>query len=164
MKKVLHILFCLLFCSCGFYSFTGASISSEVKTYSVAFFENKANTINSLLSSTFTEKLKDYFSSQLNIQQIEKEGDLSFTGHIINYEIKPIAISSNETARQNRLTIKVKVSFVNIFDEKMNFNSNFVRYKDFPSEEDLSIVEDIYMQEICDELVEDIFNKAVINW
>ena len=48
--------------------------------------------------------------------------------------------------RQNRLTIKVKVSFVNIFDEKMNFNSNFVRYKDFPSEEDLSIVEDIYMQ------------------
>ena len=61
MKKVLHILFCLLFCSCGFYSFTG-SISSEVKTYSVAFFENKANTINSLLSSTFTEKLKDYFS------------------------------------------------------------------------------------------------------
>ena len=53
---------------------------------------------------------------------------------------------------------------MNIFDEKMNFNSNFVRYKDFPSEEDLSIVEDIYMQEICDELVEDIFNKAVINW
>ena len=41
---------------------------------------------------------------------------------------------------------KVKVSFVNIFDEKMNFNSNFVRYKDFPSEEDLSIVEDIYIQ------------------
>ena len=164
MKKVLHILFCLLFCSCGFYSFTGASISSEVKTYSVAFFENKANTINSSLSSTFTEKLKDYFSSQLNIQQIEKEGDLSFTGQIINYEIKPIAISSNETARQNRLTIKIKVSFVNIFDEKMNFNSNFVRYKDFPSDEDLSIVEDIYMREICDELVEDIFNRSVVNW
>ena len=72
MKKVLHIIFFLLFCSCGFYSFTGASISSEVKTYSVDFFENKANTINSSLSSTFTEKLKDYFRSQLNIQQIEK--------------------------------------------------------------------------------------------
>ena len=164
MKKVLHILFCLLFYSCGFYSFNGASISSEVKTYSVAFFENKANTINSSLSSTFTEKLKDYFSSQLNIQQIEKEGDLSFTGQIINYEIKPIAINANETARQNRLTIKVKVSFTNIFDEKMNFNSNFVRYKDFPSDEDLSTVEDIYMQEICNELVEDIFNKSVVNW
>ena len=164
MKKVFHILSILLFFSCGFYSFTGASISSEVKTYSVTFFENKANTINSSLSSTFTEKLKDYFSSQLNIQQIEKKGDLSFTGEIINYDIKPISISSNETARQNRLTIKVKVSFINIFDEKMNFDSNFVRYKDFPADEDLSVVEDIYMQEICDELVEDIFNKSVVNW
>ena len=66
------------------------SISPEVKTYSVAFFENKLNTINSSLSSTFTEKLKDYFSSQLNIQQIETEGDLSFSGEIVNYEIKPI--------------------------------------------------------------------------
>ena len=53
---------------------------------------------------------------------------------------------------------------MNIFDEKMNFNSNFVRYKDFPSDEDLSIVEDIYMREICDELVEDIFNQSVVNW
>jgi len=164
MKKVLHIFLGFLFCSCGFYSFTGASISPEVKTYSVSFFENKSNTINSSLSSTFTEKLKDYFSSQLNIQQIDKEGDLSFSGEIINYEIKPIAISSNETARQNRLTIKVKVSFMNIFDEKMNFDSNFVRYKDFPSDEDLSVVEDIYMQEICDDLVEDIFNQSVVNW
>jgi len=164
MKKVLNIFLGFLFCSCGFYSFTGASISSEVKTYSVSFFENKSNTINSSLSSTFTEKLKDYFSSQLNIQQIDKEGDLSFSGEIINYEIKPIAISSNETARQNRLTIKVKVSFMNIFDEKMNFDSNFVRYKDFPSDEDLSVVEDIYMQEICDDLVEDIFNQSVVNW
>ena len=152
MKKVLHIFLGCLFFSCGFYSFTGASISPEVKTYSVAFFENKANTINSSLSS------------QLNIQQIETEGDLSFSGEIVNYEIKPIAISSNETARQNRLTIKVKVSFMNIFDEKMNFDSNFVRYKDFPSDEDLSVVEDIYMQEICDELVEDIFNQSVVNW
>ena len=58
----------------------------------------------------------------------------------------------------------MNVSFTNKYDEKLNFNSTFSRFKDFPSTEDLSNVEDIYMEEICDELVEDIFNKSVVNW
>ena len=58
----------------------------------------------------------------------------------------------------------MKVKFVNKFDEKINFNSTFSRYKDFPADEDLSQVEETYMEEICTELVEDIFNKSVVNW
>ena len=164
MRYIVYIFFIIIFSSCGFYSFTGASISPEVKTFSVSFFKNKANTINSSLSNTFTEKLKDYFTSQTNLQQINQGGDLSFSGEIISYNIKPIAIRANETARENRLTIKVSVTFTNKYDEKLNFNSTFSRFKDFPSTEDLSNVEDIYMEEICDELIEDIFNKSVVNW
>ena len=164
MKKSLSILSLFLLSSCGFYSFTGASISPNVKTYSVKYFQNKANTINASLSNSFTEKLKDYFSTQTNLQQIDSDGDLSFEGEITSYTIKPIAIKANETARQNRLTIKIEVSFINKFDDKLSFNSNFSRYKDFPAEEDLSSVEDIYMEQICDEIVEDVFNKSVVNW
>lgn len=164
MKKSLSILSLFLLSSCGFYSFTGASISPNVKTYSVKYFQNKANTINASLSNSFTEKLKDYFSTQTNLQQIDSDGDLSFEGDITSYTIKPIAIKANETARQNRLTIKIEVSFINKFDDKLSFNSSFSRYKDFPAEEDLSSVEDIYMEQICDEIVEDVFNKSVVNW
>lgn len=164
MKKSLSILSLFLLSSCGFYSFTGASISPNVKTYSVKYFQNKSNTINASLSNSFTEKLKDYFSTQTNLQQIDSDGDLSFEGDITSYTIKPIAIKANETARQNRLTIKIEVSFINKFDDKLSFNSSFSRYKDFPAEEDLSSVEDIYMEQICDEIVEDVFNKSVVNW
>lgn len=164
MKRSLSILSLFLLSSCGFYSFTGASISPNVKTYSVKYFQNKANTVNASLSNSFTEKLKDYFSTQTNLQQMDSDGDLSFEGNITSYTIKPIAIKANETARQNRLTIKIEVSFINKFDEKLSFNSSFSRYKDFPAEEDLSSVEDIYMEQICDEIVEDIFNKSVVNW
>lgn len=164
MKKSLSILSLFLLSSCGFYSFTGASISPNVKTYSVKYFQNKANTVNASLSNSFTEKLKDYFSTQTNLQQIDSDGDLSFEGDITSYTIKPIAIKANETARQNRLTIKIEVSFINKFDDKLSFNSSFSRYKDFPAEEDLSSVEDIYMEQICDEIVEDVFNKSVVNW
>ena len=164
MKKSLSILSLFLLSSCGFYSFTGASISTSVKTYSVKYFQNKANTINASLSNSFTEKLKDYFSTQTNLQQIDSDGDLSFEGDITSYTIKPIAIKANETARQNRLTIKIKVSFINKFDNKLSFNYSFSRYKDFPADEDLSSVEDIYMKLICDEIVVDVFNKSVVNW
>lgn len=164
MKKSLSILSLFLLSSCGFYSFTGASISPNVKTYSVKYFQNKANTVNASLSNSFTEKLKDYFSTQTNLQQMDMDGDLSFEGNITSYTIKPIAIKANETARQNRLTIKIEVSFINKFEEKLSFKSIFSRYKDFPAEEDLSSVEDIYMEQICDEIVEDVFNKSVVNW
>ena len=46
----------------------------------------------------------------------------------------------------------------------MNFNTTFSRYRDFPANEDLSSIEETLMEEICNELVEDIFNKAIVNW
>ena len=41
MKKILYISLITIFSSCGFYSFTGASISPDVKTFSVDYFNNK---------------------------------------------------------------------------------------------------------------------------
>ena len=48
----------------------------------------------------FTEKLKDYFTSQTNIQMINQGGDLSFSGEIISYNIKPIAIREMKLQRK----------------------------------------------------------------
>ena len=164
MKKTLLISLVFVISSCGFYSFTGASIQNDIKTFSVDYFNNKSNNINPSLSSVFTETLKEHIASQTSLAQIENNGDVTFNGEIISYSIKPISIQSNEIARQNRLTIKVKVEFENKSENKLNFNSNFSRYKDFPANEDLSQVEETYMQEICKELAEDIFNKSFVNW
>ena len=164
MAKILTLLYFLLFSSCGFYSFTGASISPQIETVSIMYFPNKANIVQSSLSSVFTEKLKDYFTKQTNLNLIDVEGDLLFSGEIISYTINPISIQSNETALQNRITIKVNVKFINKIDHKMNFHTTFSRYRDFPANEDLSTLEEILIEDICDELVEDIFNKSVVNW
>ena len=157
------ILFMSLF-SCGFYSFTGASISNDIKTVYIDYFENKSSTVNPTLSSVFTETLKDYFISNTRLNLTENDGDLSFTGEITNYSIKPISIQSNETASQNRLKIIVKVKFNNKTDKSYDFHTSFSRYKDFSSNEDLSIIEDNLISEICEELAEDIFNKSIVNW
>lgn len=146
------------------YSFTGASISPEVKTISIENFPNKALLVVPTLSRNLTEALQNYFTSQTNLVLVERNGDLQLEGAITGYTVQPQAISGNEVAQLNRLTITVKVTFTNKFNEKQNFDQNFSRYLDYPSSQNLVNVQDALIAEINDQLVQDIFNKAVVNW
>jgi hypothetical protein len=164
MKLIYTILLSIFLTSCGIYSFTGASIPSEAKTVSVQYFNNKAATVQPTLSQVFTERLKDMFLEQTNLTLSENEGDLSFSGHISKYQIKPMAIKANETAGQNRLTIAVKVTYNNNFDAENNFEKTFSRYRDYDSSQNISYIESTLIEEITNELAEDVFNKAFVNW
>ncbi|MCD4679818.1 MAG: hypothetical protein K8S00_05465 [Bacteroidales bacterium] len=150
--------------SCGVYSFTGASISPEVKTISVKYFPNNAPLVNSTLSQEFTQALKMKFTAQTSLILVDQSGDLNLEGEITGYSTRPIAIQGDETAALNRLSITVRVRFTNNFDETQNYETNFTQYQDYPSSSSLSSVEDGLILEINKDLVEDIFNKAVVNW
>ena len=146
------------------YSFTGASISPNVKTVSIANFPNNASLVVPTLSRTVTEALRDYFTSQTNLVLVDRNGDLNLDGSITQYVIIPVAIQGNETAAQNRLTIGVSVKFTNKTDTKQNWETSFSRYLDYSSTLNLSTVQEGLINEITDQLVQDIFNKAVVNW
>ena len=164
MKLILTIILSISLSSCGIYSFTGASIPTEAKTISVDYFTNKAATVQPSLSQVFTERLKDMFLEQTNLSLSENEGDLSFSGYISKYQIKPMAIKANETAGQNRLTIAVKVTYNNSLDSENNFEQTFSRYRDYDSAQNISDIENTLIEEITNELAEDVFNKAFVNW
>ena len=150
MKQIFSIVLATIFMtSCGIYSFTGASIPTEAKTVSVAYFTTTATNSPSSLNQTLTEGLKDLFLSQTNLDLTELEGDLSFSGQITKYQLSPMAIQANETAGQNRLTIDIKVKYTN---------------SDFSSSQNLADVEIVLIEEITKELLEDVFNKAFVNW
>ena len=146
------------------YSFTGASIAEDVKTVSVKTFQSYAPLANANISQTFTEALKDKFLSQTNLDLIAKDGDLRFEGAITGYNVTSVAIQGNETAALNRLTITVKVKFMNTKDKEADFEINFSRYLDYESSQNLASIEDGLITEINDQLTQDIFNKAVSNW
>ena len=154
----------ILVVSCGVYSFTGASIPTEAKTISVQYISNKAAIVQPSLSQVITDGLIDAFTGQTNLEITENEGDLSFSGYITKYQIKPMAIKANETASQNRLTIAIKIKYNNSFDDKQNFETTFSRYRDYSSSENIVDVEDGLIEEISKELIEDVFNKAFVNW
>ncbi len=146
------------------YSLTGASIAPDVKTISVQYFVNRAPLGMANLEQYFTDELKDKFKSQTSLVVVNDAGHLNFEGEITKYDIKPMAITGNETASQNRLSVTVHVKFTNEIEPEYNFDTNFTQFADYDSDQDLSSVEQQLVEEIVEKLIEDIFNKSVVNW
>ena len=146
------------------YSLNGASVPIEAKTISVGFFTNNTTLGSPSISQKFTEKLRDVVSTQTNLSLMKQNGDLKFEGTIVDYNVAPVAIQSNDQAASNRLTVTVNVKYYNKFDETKNFDQNFSRFADYPTTSSLSAQEDALLVEINRQLTEDIFNKAFNNW
>jgi len=162
---ILSLLICSAFAGCKLnYSFTGGSVDPKIKSISILTFPNVAPIIQPTLSQSLTEALRDKFSSQTKLTLVTKDGDLNIEGSITGYATTPEAIQGNETAALNRLTITINVKFTNKIDEKMNFEQSFSRFEEYHSNVSLAAVELSLIKDIDDELVDDVFNKAVVNW
>ncbi len=149
------------------FSFTGVNIPPEAKTISVAYFPNRAPIVYPSLSQDFTEILKDRLISQTPLNMMSDGGDLSFEGEITDYNTRPMAISQNQQQEQaslNRLSITINVKFINQIDPTKNFESKFTAYEDYSSDRGLDAVEGELVPLIIDKIIEDVFNKALVNW
>jgi hypothetical protein len=146
------------------YSFTGASISPKVKTISIQYFLNRASLVQPGLSQTLTDALIDKCKAQTNLSFTNGAGDVSFEGEITDYNTRPLTVSADATAAMNRFTIAVKVKFTNSVEPDLNFEQTFSQYQDYDSNLDLSQVEADLSKKIVDLLVEDVFNRAFVNW
>lgn len=163
-KIILLALFALSMWGCGPYSFTGASIPPQATTFSVDHFPNNAPLVQPTLSQVFTDALKDKFSRQTNLRLTNGVGDLHFEGSITGYDVRPQAIGADDRAAQNRLTITIRVTFVNEYQPENDFEQNFSRFYDYDSQQSLAAIEPTAIDVIVEALVEDIFNRAVVNW
>ncbi len=148
----------------GGYSFTGASISPDTKTFSVEPFVNRANIVQPILASELTNALVNKVNSSTTLTQIDSEADVSFSGTIEGYSVSPSSIGADDRAAKNRLTITIRVVFKNNKNPKANYQTRFSRFKEYDSSFSLSDVEESLIKEINEELIEDVFNKSFVNW
>ncbi|NLN31203.1 MAG: LptE family protein [Bacteroidales bacterium] len=157
--------FILLLYGCKIsYSFTGASISPDVKTISIEYFQNRASLVQPGLSQILTDALIDKCKAQTNLSFINSTGDVNFEGEITDYNTRPLTVSADAQAATNRFTITVRVKFTNAVDPELSYEQSFSRYEDYDSAFSLADVEDSLSGKIVELLVEDIFNRAFVNW
>jgi hypothetical protein len=143
---------------------SGMSIPEQARTVSVQFFRNEAPLSPPTLAQIITESLKDKFIRETKLQLVDRSADIEFEGSIIGYNVAPMALQGNETAALNRLTVNINVSYTNKFDEKSEFTTSFSRFADFPGNQALAAVEGALIEDIVQQLVQDVFNRAFINW
>ena len=166
MKPLRLFLILILTYSCSVkYSLTGASISSETKTFQVNYFQNNAPLIEPGIERDFTNKLIDLLINQTSLELVKSNGDLTYEGEIVEYRISPTTATANNTAAQNRLTVGINVRFYDKNDAEADFEKRFSFYYDYAGNVQLiGGQRDTALDEIFERITQDVFNASLANW
>jgi hypothetical protein len=146
------------------YSFSGAN-TGNLETVSVQYFVDRSNLAPPNLPQVVTDELRDMIMRQTSLTMINGLAEANFEGEIRTYDgMRPVAISGDDVASLNRFTISVKVKYSNSLDPDLNFEETFSQYQDYDSKRSFQDVESELTEEIVKQIIEDIFNRAFVNW
>ena len=148
------------------YKFNGSAIDyNKYKTVSVGEFPIRAALVYPPLQQLFENTVTDMITRQTRLKMQEVPNtDIRIEGEITGYALSPQAVTEDAYASQTRLTITVRVKYINIKEEGQDLDQSFSSYKDFSSSELLTDVQDELCNQICDELCDLIFNATLGNW
>ena len=147
------------------YKFNGSAINYDIyKTIDVGEFPIRAALVYPPLQQTFENELLDAISRQTRLQEVDGNADIELTGEITGYSLSPQAVGEDAYATQTRLTISVRIKYVDHKNESNSKDETFSAYCDFSSTEMLTDVQDELCSQISEELVDLIFNATLGNW
>ena len=148
------------------YKMNGAALDYSIyKTISISEFPIRAALVYPPLQQTFENKMIDMVTRQTRLRVIDSNNsDLRLEGEITGYSLSPQAVNDNAYASQTRLTITVRVKFINSKDSSQDVDQTFSAYRDFSSDQMLNDVQDELCSQISDELANLIFNATLGNW
>tara|TARA_R110002051_G_scaffold98438_2_gene168617 strand:- start:7969 stop:8487 length:519 start_codon:yes stop_codon:yes gene_type:complete len=156
------------FVGCGIYNFTGGD-QGAAKTFEVRLFQNYAtqspgSTFEPGLDRDFTQELQNLIQNQTSLDLVSSNGDLLYEGEITEFRISPMTATANQTAAQNRLSMRVNVRFFNKTKEDVDFEQPFSFFYDYPANSSFSSVKSAALEEIFERITQDIFNASLADW
>ena len=161
---LISILF--LFSSCSIsYKLEGGSINYDLtKTIHIADFPNRAPLVYSSLSQILEQNLRDRFIEQTRLTPVDNNADIEISGEITQYGIQGMAVKEDAFSSQTRLTIAIRVQYTNNKEPNQDIDQTFTSFREYDSDVGLDAVEDKLCRQICEELVDMIYNATVANW
>lgn len=165
LHSVILLAVAMVVSSCSVsYSFSGTSIQPDVNTITINYIEYRALRVNPSLSNELTEAIRNQFRRMTRLEQVEHDGDMEISGEITGYDISAAAVTADEVAARNKLTVTVKITFTDKKHPEEDFDKSFSAFSEYDSTNTLDAVESSLCQEIIEKLVEDIFNASVAQW
>ena len=109
-------------------------------------------------------ELKTKFINETTLKLAQSDGDIRFSGKILSYTTAPVAVQGNQQNAVNRLTVTVEITYENTKEEGKNFTQQFTNFVDYPATQNFASIEADLVNQVTDILIQDIFNRAFINW
>lgn len=148
------------------YKFNGAALDYSIyKTVSIGDFPIRAALVYPPLQQTFVLKMTNMVTQQTRLRVLDSSNtDLRLEGEITGYNLSPQAVGDDAYATKTRLTITVRVNYIDNKDSEKDIDQTFSAYRDFDSNSMLTDVQDQLCEEICTELCDLVFNATFGNW
>lgn len=163
---VVITILCCQSCIPGLYTFTGTSFDPNIESFFVFPFDLEARSAPPTLAQNVEEALKLKIRQESRLQQLDTDPDIEFQGTITRFNVTPQAPEAGEAIGLNRLTISVKIDYIDNYhdDDEYNWSQTFTRFEDFGANDNLLNVQDGLIELITEQLLEDIFNRAFSDW
>jgi len=164
-NKYIISLTLVILCSCSIsYKFEGGSINYDLtKTIQISDFPNRTS-FYSPMSSMFNLALRKRFIEQTRLKEVKSNADIEIDGEITNYEVTNTAVKADAYASQARLTVTVRVQYVNNKEAGKNVERSFSAFQEFPSTRVVDEVQDDLVKKIIEELIDMIYNATIATW
>lgn len=147
------------------FTLSGSAIDYNIyHTIHVSEFPIRAALVYPPLQQTFENELLDYINRNTRLQTTDGASDMQLEGEITGYSLSPQAVTEDAYASKTRLTITVKVKYIDNKADNKDQDLSFSAYRDFDASIMLTDVQDQLCQEISKELVELIFNATLGDW
>ncbi|MDQ2721128.1 MAG: LPS assembly lipoprotein LptE [Bacteroidota bacterium] len=169
IKLIAALSFLLLtfcFATCKYSTRDTAPIPTEIKTFRVSPFENKARYVNPQITPQLTEKLKQKIISQTRLRQTNNDdAHYDISGYLSDYSVTTSGVA-NQTAGTNRINVTFHLIFRNTLDPdpKKSFEADLTSNYDFPASQSLQEAEASKGDLIIKTVTDAIFNRIFSNW
>lgn len=165
-KAIILLIMMLSWQSCRIsYKLNGAALDYTIyHTIHVSEFPIRAALVYPPLQQTFENELLDYITRNTRLRTVDGTADLQMEGEITGYNLTPQAVTEDAYASKTRLTISVRVKYIDNKQEGKDVDQTFSAYRDFDSSQMLTDVQDELCSQISKELVDLIYNATLGNW
>lgn len=166
LSFILALVLGLTTAGCSYYSFTGATIPSRLNTIAVPLAQDNSVSPVSTLDEDLTQFLISRFVDQtrLSLETTESNADAVLTATIQRYTNQPTAVSGDERATLNRVTIQVDVTYVDQVEDQELLQRQFSSFEEYDPVEDGLDGEQAAARAALENIAEDIFSAATSNW
>lgn len=150
--------------SCFWYSFKGISIPPEILTFNVDNFTNRAYNTPIDIETLFAEELRSKIRNESRLKLNNANPDITFAGDITGFSVTTEAPKQGATVALDKLTITVKIDYVDNTNEENNWNKNFSFFETYDNSQSLQDIQDQLTLNIFKQLTENIFNESFTDW